>query len=274
MADLWSDLLSCLELHGVPAGAATRAENTTVLEGRNQDLSYHRLFGGQLLGQFVRAACQVCPDKAVKSLHALFPKEGRNDELVSYEVVKQHEGRSFATLSVVARQSRGVIATASLSMHAPEGGLDRQTAPALPAVPGAEHEVDLGMIPWQTRTTGDLDDRAPTRPELDLWMRTPSVAAGLAPALLAYATDLTLIGTALRPLEGISQQDAGTAFVSAVTSHTLWFHRPFRTDSWLLLRQQSPVVAHGRCYGRGDVLTEGASLVASYAQEALLRFQH
>ena len=58
-------------------------------------------------------------------------------------------------------------------------------------------------------------------------------------------------------------------FTSAVTSHNLWFHRPFRTDEWLLLRQHSPVTAHGRCFGRGDVLTEGGSLVASYAQEAL-----
>jgi acyl-CoA thioesterase-2 len=62
------------------------------------------------------------------------------------------------------------------------------------------------------------------------------------------------------------------AFTSAVTSHTVWFHRPFRTDDWLLLRQHSPLLAHGRCFGRGDVLTEDGTLVASYGQEALLRF--
>jgi acyl-CoA thioesterase len=65
----------------------------------------------------------------------------------------------------------------------------------------------------------------------------------------------------------------GTVFTSAVTSHTIWFHRPFRTDDWLLLRQHSPVLAHGRCFGRGDVLAEDGPLVASYAQEALLRFR-
>lgn len=100
-----------------------------------------------------------------------------------------------------------------------------------------------------------------------------AVDGEFAPALTAYATDLTLIGTAFRPLEGFNQRGNGTVFTSAVTSHTIWLHRPFRTDRWLLLRQQSPVPAHGRCFGRGDILTEDGSLVASYAQEALLRFR-
>ncbi|MGO9732363.1 acyl-CoA thioesterase [Mycobacterium sp.] len=74
-------------------------------------------------------------------------------------------------------------------------------------------------------------------------------------------------------LEGFNHSGNGTLFTSAVTSHTVWFHRPLRTDRWLLLRQHSPVLAHGRCFGRGDVLTEDGTLVASYAQEALLRFR-
>lgn len=105
-------------------------------------------------------------------------------------------------------------------------------------------------------------------------MRTPEVDAGLAPALAAYATDLTLIGTALRPIAGVSHRGARTAFTSAVTSHTVWFHRPFRTDRWLLLRQHSPLLAHGRVFGRGDVITEDGRLVASYAQEALVHFRN
>jgi acyl-CoA thioesterase-2 len=103
-------------------------------------------------------------------------------------------------------------------------------------------------------------------------MRTPPVDGEIAPALAAYATDLTLIGTALRPLEAFNHSGNGTLFTSAVTSHTVWFHQSFRTDQWLLLRQHSPVLAHGRCFGRGDVLNEDGTLVASYAQEALLRF--
>ena len=103
-------------------------------------------------------------------------------------------------------------------------------------------------------------------------MRTPAVDPRLAPALAAYATDLTLIGTALRPMDGVGQRGNGTAFTSAVTSHTIWLHRPFRTDGWLLLRQHSPLLAHGRSFGRGDMLSDDGILVASDAQEALLRF--
>lgn len=280
MVDLWTDLLGCLDLRpaegeddGQPKpGTNGDPEPATVLTGANQQLTYRRLFGGQMLAQFIRAACLVCPDKAVKSLHTLFPKEGRAEEPVRYEVRKHHEGRSFATLGIVARQPRGVIATASVSMHAAEDGRERQTVPLLPSVPKPEHTVKLGVIPWETRATMDLDTKSSAWPEYELWMRTPETDPALAPALTAYATDLTLIGTALRPIDGTTQQDSGTAFTSAVTSHTVWFHRPFRTDSWLLLRQHSPLVAHGRCFGRGDVLTEDASLVASFAQEALLRF--
>jgi len=263
MTDLWPDLLACLGLRVLPDGS---------FEGRNQRLEYHRLFGGQLLGQFVRVASLSCPGKAVKSVHVLFPRAGRREEPVRYEVERHHEGSAFATLAIEARQAAGVIATAAVSMHVREEGLSQQAISPVRSVLGAEHQVRLDLIPWETRSVTDLDARDRGTPELDLWMRTPPADPALAPALTAYATDLTLIGTALRAVDGISQRDAGTAFTSAVTSHTLWFHRPFRTDNWLLLRQHSPLLAQGRGYGRGDVLTEGGALVASYAQEALVRF--
>ncbi|WP_405813205.1 thioesterase family protein [Streptomyces sp. NBC_01390] len=266
MTDLWSDLLTCLELNPT--------EGDLDFEGANQHLGYHRLFGGQLLGQFVRAASLACPAKAVKSVHALFARAGRPDEPVRYEVTVHHQGGTFATLAIVARQSPGVMATASVSMHVPEGGPNHQTALPVPVLPGEEHSVDLDLLPWDTRAITGLDTPKRETPEYELWMRTPAVHPELAPALTAYATDLSLIGTALRQVEGVGQQDANTAFTSAVTAHTVRFHRPFRTDSWLLLRQHSPLLAHGRCYGRGDVLTEEGSLVASYAQEALLRFRN
>ena len=267
MADLWDDLLACLKLRELsPAPAA-------VFEGENLHLSYHRLFGGQLLAQFARAAALTCPNKTVKSLHVLFPKEGRSGDPVRYEVERHHEGGTFATLTIIARQPAGVIATASVSMHIVEDGPARQATPAVTAVPGPEHQVDLGLLPWETRSAENLDSHEAAAPEYSLWMRTPAVGQELAQPIVAYGTDLTLIGTALRPVEGVSQQDAGTAFTSAVTAHTLWFHRPFGTEDWLVLRQHSPLLANGRCFGRGDVLTAGGSLVASYAQEALLRFR-
>jgi acyl-CoA thioesterase II len=244
-----------------------------VFEGANQQLNYHRLFGGQLLAQFIRAASVVCPDKAVKSLHAVFAKEGRADDPVQYQVTRQNEGRSFATLTITARQPRGVLATGSVSMHIAEDGPARQSTEAVPALLDEKHHAELDLIPWETRCADDLNAPSAGPPRLEVWMRTPAVDAEFAPALTAYATDLTLIGTALRPLEGLNHRGNGTAFTSAVTSHTIWFHRPFRTDRWLLLRQHSPVLAHGRCFGRGDVLTEDGSLVASYGQEALLRFR-
>ena len=272
MLDLWTDLLGCLDLRAED-GQPSDVPDVTVFEGANQHLNYHRLFGGQLLAQFIRAASLVCPDKAVKSLHAVFAKEGRADDRVSYQVTRHHEGRSFATLTITARQPRGVLATSSVSMHTAEDGSDHQSAEAVPALLDEKHRAELDLIPWETRCADDLNASSAGPPRFEVWMRTPAVDGGLARALTAYATDLTLIGTALRPLAGFNQRGNGTVFTSAVTSHTIWFHRPFRTDRWLLLRQHSPLLAHGRCFGRGDVLTEAGSLVASYAQEALLRFR-
>jgi acyl-CoA thioesterase len=264
MPDLWHDLLDCLDL---------RVTASSAFEGRNQRLSYHRLFGGQLLAQFVRAASLTCSTKTVKSLHVLFPRAGRTEEPVRYEVARHHDGSTFATLTIVARQDAGIVATASVSMHAAEDGPDYQAVPEVPAVLDAGHRVEVDLLPWEVRSAADLGSRAAATPEFDMWMRTPPVSPDLAPALAAYGTDLTLIGTALRQLDGVSQLDAGTAFTSAVTSHTIWYHGPFRTDEWLLLRQRCPTLARGRCFGRGDLLTEKGVLVASYAQEALLRFR-
>ena len=168
-----------------------------------------------------------------------------------------------------------MMATATISMHVIEGGPEHRRATS--AVLGPEHRVALDLIPWETRAVDDLNVTTTGPPQFEFWMRTPAVDPALAPALAAYATDLTLIGTALRPMDGVGQRGNGTQFTSAVTSHTVWFHRPFRTDGWLLVRQHSPLLAHGRCFGRGDVLTEDGVLVASYAQEALLgryRGQH
>ena len=271
MPDLWSDLLACLDLHPVPSGG-TGEEGVTEFEGRNQRLEYHRVFGGQLLGQFIQIASTTCPDKAVKSQHAVFAREGRADEPIRYHATRHHEGRSFATVTITARQSRGVVATSSICMHAVEDGPQRQTVDDVPAVLGSDHQLALDLIPWETRAAVDLSATTTGPPEFEVWMRTPAVDPTLAPALAAYGTDLTLIGTALRPMDGVSQRGNGTWFTSAVTSHTIWFHRPFRTDAWFLLRQHSPVLAHGRSFGRGDILTEDGTLVASYAQEALLRF--
>jgi acyl-CoA thioesterase II len=263
--ELWTDLLGCLDLRH---GAQDSSYN-----GASQQLEYHRVFGGQLLGQFIRAASLTCPDKAVKSMHTVFTREGRAADPVRYHATRQHEGRSFASLTIIAQQPHAVLASSSISMHTVEDGPANQDCEAVPAVLGDEHRIELDLIPWETRSADDLNAATAGPPRFEVWMRTPAADADLAPALTAYATDLTLIGTALRPIEGHTHSGNGTLFTSAVTSHTVWFHRQFRTDRWLLLRQHSPVLAHGRCFGRGDVLTDDGELVASYAQEALLRFR-
>jgi acyl-CoA thioesterase II len=169
-----------------------------------------------------------------------------------------------------------------VSLHADEAGLDYQAAPAdlgVPAgtTPEAATPVELGMIPWETRVVDgvDLADRAAGPPTLALWTRVGDrrLADDVAvhQALLAHATDLTLIGTALRPHDGLSQADSGSKLATAVTSHSLWFHRPFRIDDWLLIAQHSPITACGRGFGLGHVLDADGNLVATFAQESMIR---
>ncbi|WIM86076.1 thioesterase family protein [Candidatus Mycobacterium wuenschmannii] len=271
MLDLWADLLGCLDLNR--AGPSDGADDVLEFDAVSQELDYHRVFGGQLLAQFVRVATLACPGKSVKSFHTVFAREGRAAEPVHYQSTRQHEGRSFASLSITARQPHAVLASTSVSLHASEDGPENQACEPVSALLDEKHRIDLDLIPWETRSADDLTATTTGPPNFEVWMRTPAADADLAPALTAYATDLTLIGTALRPFDGFSHRGNGTQFTSAVTSHTVWFHRQFRTDRWLLLRQHSPVLAHGRCFGRGDVLTADGVLVASYAQEALLRFR-
>lgn len=268
MFDL-DDLLGCLRLTPGDDGA----------EGTNLDIGYHRVFGGQILAQALCAAADASPDKGVKSLHVLFPREGDTVRPVQYRVTPLQSGRTFATTEVVAHQEGRVVSAALVSLHADEDGMDRNEPAPDVGDPDTAALVDLGMVPWETRLVDgvDLTDRGSGPAALQWWMRTPPIGAvdgvaerALHQALLAHATDLTLIGTALRPFDGISQADSTVTLHTAVTSHTLWFHRPFRVDEWLLIAQTAPVVAHGRCFGRGDVYA-GDELVASFAQEAMVR---
>jgi len=162
-----------------------------------------------------------------------------------------------------------------VSMHADEAGLHRSDAPPEVGPPEDATLLDMPMVPWEVRAVGgvDLADRSSGPARLELWMR----AAGLQgervvqQALLAHATDLTVIGTALRPFEGVSQADSTVTLHTAVTSHSMWFHQTFQLDDWLLIAQQSPVVANGRAFGRGEVFTRSGEVVASFAQESMVR---
>ncbi len=259
-------LLACLELREVEPG---------VVEGENLDIGYHRVFGGQILAQVITAAAGASPDKSVKSLTLLFPREGDAAKPMRYRVVQQQDGRTFGTTEVVASQDGKIIAVGLVSLHVDEDGLTRSDPPPDVGGPDDALPLDLPMVPWEVRAVGgiDLADRGVGPPELELWMRAPALGDGRAihQALLAHATDLTIIGTALRPFEGVSQADSTVTLHTAVTSHTMWFHRPFRMDDWVLLAQRSPVMAHGRAFGRGEVFSSSGDVVASFAQESMVR---
>jgi acyl-CoA thioesterase-2 len=267
----FENLLACFDVVEKEPGRFT---------GANLELDYHRVFGGQILGQTLLAATAAADGKQVKSLVQLFPREGNSALPMVYGVTKHQEGRTFATTGVVATQTddsgrEKPVSVATLSLHTPEQGSVRQDAAPSVGSPDDAALEDLGMIPWETRIVDgvDLSARDAGPATYGFWMRTPTVpdAPELHQALLAHATDLTVIGTALRPAEGLSQADTMTKFHSAVTSHSLWFHQPFRVDEWLLVHQHSPVLAGGRAYGRGDVWTEDGRLVASFAQESMIR---
>jgi acyl-CoA thioesterase-2 len=249
-------------------------------EGDNLELDYRRVFGGQILAQTIAALRQCAAGKSLKSLWQQFPREGDVALAMTYDVTVHQAGRTFATLGVQATQQGKLISVAAASLHAPEDGLGHPAE--MPAVPGpdAARPVAIDMIPWELRVIGDADLNTPEvhPPRYQWWMRTPSVTDLGADdsdwthqALLAHATDLTVIGTALLPVDGLSQADTGTKFHSAVTSHTLWFHQSFRMDEWVLVDQHSPVLAGSRGWGRGDVWTQDGRLVASFAQESMIR---
>jgi acyl-CoA thioesterase-2 len=192
-----------------------------------------------------------------------------------YRVTKLQDGRTFGTTSVVAEQDGKAISSAVLSMHTDEEGLHRSASPPAVGGPEAAEPLEVPMVPWEVRVVGgvDLADRAVGPASLELWMRAAALGDGRSvhQSLLAHATDLTIIGTALRPFDGVSQADSTVTLHTAVTSHTLWFHQPFRVDDWLLIAQESPVVSRGRAFGRGDVFTAGGECVASFAQESMVR---
>lgn len=121
----------------------------------------------------------------------------------------------------------------------------------------------------------DLADPTPGPASFAFWTRVSdrplADRLSLHQALLAHATDLTSIGTALRPHAGYSQADAGTRLLTAVTSHAVWFHQPFRLDDWCLVAQHSPITTAGRGFALGHVLDRSGRLVASFAQESMIR---
>jgi acyl-CoA thioesterase-2 len=262
----FADLLACLEI---------KSDQGDRVRLPNMKMPYQRIFGGQLIAQAIVIAAHSASGKSVKSIHALLPKSGDLAKPVDWELERIQEGRSFAARSIIARQNEEVIFSALLSLHVLEDGPEHQVDSPDAGTPEAATSVELSMVPWETRAAFDVDLQSQNSgpPDYALWMRTPQLSddQALHQALLAHSSTLTLIGTALRPHEGLSEADAQGQLQTAVTSHTLWFHRAFRMDEWLLLQQESPFTGGARGFGIGHAFSAEGSLLASFAQESLIR---
>jgi acyl-CoA thioesterase-2 len=259
--------------------------------GRNQDFGGPNVFGGQMLGQALSAACRTVEGKAAHSMHAYFLRPGDKCAPVDYEVQLIREGRSYANRRVVACQGDKPIFDMSVSFQVSENGLDHHFE--MPQVP--DPEVLPSMAELAVQAFGEIPERMsrflskqqpfefrpvkpthPLHPEAcspfrEIWMRCDGVLPEdqvLHKILLAYASDYSLLGTALLPHAITFWQGQIRA---ASLDHSLWFHRDFRMDEWLLYVLDSPSAANGRGLSRGNLFTREGKLVASVAQEGMIR---
>jgi acyl-CoA thioesterase-2 len=269
--------MAIVELDAILGCLAVEQTGPTTWTAPNIEMDYRRIFGGQLLAQAIALGAATSDGKTVKSLSCLFPREGSMDEPLEFVVEETQSGRAFAARRISAAQNGKTFFVAQLSMHVDEAGHDHQDpAPDVGPPEGATAE-DSTMIPWPTRVVGgvDLQDRAAAPADFAFWTRVEEepLADDLTThqALLSYATDLNVIGTTLRAVEGVSVADAHVNLHTAVTSHTMWFHRPFRIDDWCLVSQHSPTLAGARGFGHGEVFDASGALVASFAQESMIR---
>jgi acyl-CoA thioesterase II len=263
-----------------------------LFRGQSRDIGTRVVFGGQVLGQALSAAQRtVDPDRAVHSLHAYFLRAGDIEAPIVFEVDRARDGKSFSVRRVVAIQHGQTIFNFSASFQVPESGVEHQMdmpdvpppedlAPpqALPATELAKLPVKLQRWlgrkgPFEFRHVQPRDQfNPPKRPPFQqVWFRLIDRAPDdptLHRAMLAYASDFHLIGTATLP-HGISYLHGNVHMASL--DHALWFHRAFRVDEWLLYACDSPSAQGARALTRGMIFSRDGRLVASTAQEGMLR---
>ena len=235
------------------------------------------IFGGQLLAQSIIAARAGEPDKRVKTVHTTFARSGDPSAAVEIAVDPMHSGRAMASCTVTISQGERLCARSQVLLSADEADFIRHADPAPPR-PSPDESRLLAEMPgaWEVRIAGDADIADPARtgpPDLDVWTRFIGAPedATVNQALLAYATDGFLIGTAMRPHEGVGQAQAHVSLSTGVLSHTLTFHEPVDAGGWLLLSHHSTYAGHGRSYGMANVFNESGMLVASFVQDAMIR---
>lgn len=249
-----------------------------------------RVFGGQVLGQALVAAGRTVEGRVCHSFHAYFLRAGDPRIPILYEVDRSRDGTSFTARRVVAIQHGRQIFTLAASFQVAEQGFEHQFDP--PDVPGPEALLDehtlrlreIDKMPAEAREWAlrprpieirpvkprSYFDRSKDEPFDNIWIR----ATGPLPddiatqqAMLAYASDMSLLDTALLP-HGV---DWHAGMQMASLDHAMWFHHPFRLDDWLLYAQDSPSASGARGFNRGAVYTRNGKLVASVVQEGLMR---
>ncbi len=264
-----------------------------LFRGQSRDIGTRYVFGGQVLGQALAAAqATIDNGRQVHSLHAYFLRAGDIDHPIVYDVDRTRDGGSFSVRRVTAIQHGKVIFFCAASFQDGESGAEHQLK--MPEVPQPEDIAPAEPVPADVMATlptkvqrwlsrgGPFEFRhvyprdelnPPKRPPYQqVWFRlrenVGDIPAELHQALLAYASDFHLLGTATFP-HGISYYTPNVQMASL--DHALWFHRPFRTDEWLLYSLDSPSSQSSRGLARGQIFDRQGRLVASTAQEGLIR---
>ncbi|MFB6722866.1 acyl-CoA thioesterase [Kribbella sp. NPDC056345] len=271
MPESLEDLVELLDLEMI---------DVDLYRGQQPQTALQRVFGGQVLGQALAAAGRtVDGGRITHSLHAYFLRGGDTAVPIIYRVEGTRDGGSFSSRRVVASQHGKPIFYMSASFQKPEPGLDHQEPIPADVVPPDEAPTLASVLEAQSgrpaadwdREWAALDMRLAGVTGRQFWIR----ASGKLPddpalhaCVLAYASDLTLLGASLLP-HGIVIGDR--RIQPASLDHALWFHREFRADEWLLYDQTSPSASGARGFSTGRLYTEDGRLVASVAQEGLIR---
>lgn len=265
-----------------------------LFRGQNQALGGGRVFGGQVIAQALAAAGRTTGGRPAHSLHAYFLRVGDLASPVDYAVERIRDGRSFSTRHIVASQNGRPIFNMSASFQFPEAGLEHQVV--MPVVAGPE-ELE-GVESGATQRAGGGADRGRQRSSDEMRIefrpvpRAVQTANGEHPAckylwfrvvdslpdslllhqcVLAYASDFGLLGTA-REAHGIGFRQSNA--VVASLDHAMWFHREFRIGDWMLHAMDSPITSNSRGFARGQIFSRDGKLVASVAQEGVIRVQY
>ncbi len=252
-----------------------------------------RVFGGQVIGQALQAAQRSAEGKSAHSLHAYFMRAGDDALPIVYRVVRDFDGKSFATRRVIATQNGQPILNMAASFQVAEDGFHHQDAFPTDVPPpkelksegelrveAAQHlpeEHRKRFLNWQSpidlRPLHPRNWFSPAKrePVTYSWMRAVAPLGddpAMHRAVLAYASDMGLMATSMMP-HGVNWMTPGMQ--TASLDHSMWFHEDFRADEWLLYAMDSPWAGHGRGMNRGSVFTRDGRLVASVAQEGLIR---